>query len=89
MSVYSGRKHRELYDPEKAMYFFQKTEGIAMPAQKKHCIPNAVLAVLLMATAGSMTTIAIYNKNDMFTVLGFSMILVIGFLFTCRFFCNS
>ena len=89
MSVYSGRKTRQLYDPEKAMYHFQKSEGTALPPKQKHCIPNSLLALLLIALTGSMTTLAIFNKNDMLTLLGFSLILVIGFIFTCRFFCNS
>ena len=85
MSVYSGRKTRQLYDPEKAMYHFQKSEGTALPPPKpKHCIPNSLLALLLIMFATSCTTFAIYNKDEMFTFLGFASISIIGIIYCCR-----
>jgi hypothetical protein len=81
MSVYSGRQQRELIDVEKALYHFQKTEGQAKLAEKQ--LPNTLLALLLIAIAGSLTTVAVFNSNDEFTILGFVSLLIIGIIFTC------
>tara|TARA_B110000208_G_C11448487_1_gene313615 strand:- start:120 stop:383 length:264 start_codon:yes stop_codon:yes gene_type:complete len=84
MSVYAGRKTRQLYDPEAAMFHFQKTEGTALPPRSKKCIPNSLLALLLIMIVTSCTTFAIYNKDEMLTFLGFASIFIIGIIYFCR-----
>jgi hypothetical protein len=83
MSVYSGRKTRQLYDPEKAMYHFQKSEGTAMPTKQSNMV-TTFLTLFLIMIAGSCTTIAIYNQNEMFVQIGFASVFIIGVIFFCR-----
>jgi hypothetical protein len=60
MSVYSGRQHRQLYDPELAMYHFQHTEGKAISVRPPKTWSTALLAFFLVLLAGTCTSIAIY-----------------------------
>tara|TARA_B110000091_G_C13778945_1_gene460183 strand:+ start:1162 stop:1422 length:261 start_codon:yes stop_codon:yes gene_type:complete len=83
MSVYSGRIKRNLYDVEKAMYHFQKSEGKAMPAKQSKVLSTLVTLLLIMI-ATSCTTIAIYNNDEMFMYIGFATLSIIGILFFCR-----
>jgi|TARA_B110000908_G_C9870218_1_gene278013 hypothetical protein len=83
MSVYSGRKTRQLYDPESAMYHFQKTEGKAMPSKQPNIL-STILTLFLIMIATSSTTIAIYNREEMFMYIGFASILIIGIIYFCR-----
>jgi len=83
MSVYSGRKVRNLYDVEQAMYQFQKSEGKAMPARQSNMV-TTILTLFLIIIGGSCTSIAIYNKHENFVQIGFASIFIIGIVFFCR-----
>ena len=83
MSVYSGRSVRQLYDPEKAMYHFQKSEGRALPPNRSNIL-STLLTLFLIMIATSSTTIAIYNREEMFMYIGFASISIIGIIYFCR-----
>ena len=85
MSVYSGRKQRQLlYDPEMALYNFQVTEGTAMPVTHRNGIQTAIITLLIVTLTGACTTIAIYNSNKEFMYVGFFSLFIIAIIFMSR-----
>ena len=85
MSVYSGRKQRQLlYDPEMALYNFQVTEGTAMPVTHRNSIQTAIITLLIVTLTGACTTIAIYNSNKEFMYDGFFSLFIIAIIFMSR-----
>jgi len=85
MSVYSGRKQRQLlYDPEMALYNFQVTEGTAMPVTHRNDIQKTLITLLIITLTGACTTIAIYNSNETFMYVGFFSLFIIAIIFISR-----
>ena len=83
MSVHHGRIHRQLLDPEQELHRFQYTEGRAMsPVPRRSELAAAMVALVLLSIAGSISTYGVYNQEKDTMLFGFILIGVV-FVWLC------
>lgn len=85
MSVQHGRLQRHLLAPERAMHRFQYTEGRAMsPVPARPSVGRALIALILVAMAGGMSTYGILLDEKKIVWSGLSVLCLVFLWMLCR-----
>lgn len=79
MSVQHGRKQRQLYTPERALYQFKQTEGRAMSPTVVVSLGRAMLALLFIVASSTVTTIGVYNSDTRTMYIGILLLLMVAY----------
>lgn len=79
MSVQHGRKQRQLYTPDKALYQFKQAEGKAMAPTVVVPLGRAMLALVLIIGASTITTLGVYNNYTPLMYTGLVVLILIAY----------
>ena len=80
MSVQHGRKQRQLYTPDKALYQFKQAEGKAMAPTVVVPLGRAMLALVLIIGASTITTLGVYNNYTPLMYTGLVVLIMLKYI---------
>lgn len=79
MSVQHGRKQRQLYTPDKALYQFKQSEGKAMAPTVVVPLGRAMLSLVFIIATSTLTTLGVYNDDTRLMYIGFVLLIMVAY----------